>query len=312
MRIAILGATSQIARDLVLSFTRAGRKEELHLFARRPEAVHGWLSDVGCSTRFPIADFSDFGSVEYGAILNFIGVGSPDKMVTMGATIFDVTLKYDEMALDYVRHHSTCRYLFLSSGAVYGSTFDVPVNRDTKASIAINNCQPQDWYAAAKLHAECRHRSLLQLPIVDIRLFNYFSSTQDKSARFLTSDILRAIVSKETLITAPDNIVRDYIGPIDFYQLVSLILAAPATNDVVDCYTKAPVDKFLLLEEVKNKFRLDYKINDNNVGINATGVKRNYYSENRNAERFGYEPRHTAIETVLNELALAVSANFPV
>ena len=39
----------------------------------------------------------------------------------MGASIFDVTLKYDEMALDYVRQHPDCRYIFLSSGAAYDS-----------------------------------------------------------------------------------------------------------------------------------------------------------------------------------------------
>ena len=78
----------------------------------------------------------------------------PVQAAAMGASIFDVTLKYDEMALDYVRQHPHCRYIFLSSGAAYGSSFDEPVDENTKAVIAINNLQPQDWYAVAKLHAE--------------------------------------------------------------------------------------------------------------------------------------------------------------
>ena len=193
MRIAILGATSQIAKDLVLSFS-AQSNHELALFARRPEAVKQWLTGVGLSGRYTVADFAVFGADRnFDAILNFVGVGNPAQAAAMGASIFDVTLQYDERALAYVRQHPDCRYLFLSSGAAYGSTFDEPADENTKAVVAINHLQPQDWYAVAKLHAECRHRSLKHLPIVDIRVFNYFSHTQDISARFLITDILRAI-----------------------------------------------------------------------------------------------------------------------
>ena len=144
----------------------------------------------------------------------------------MGASIFDVTLKYDQMALDYVRQHPDCRYIFLSSGAVYGSSFDKPVNEKTKATIAINNLQPQDWYALAKLQAECRHRSLPHLRIVDIRVFNYFSHTQDMEARFLITDILRAIRDKTVLQTSFDNIVRDFVHPTDLHQLIECIVSS--------------------------------------------------------------------------------------
>ncbi|NOT82503.1 MAG: NAD(P)-dependent oxidoreductase, partial [Gallionella sp.] len=41
MRIAILGATSQIAKDLIVSFSLA-KNNQLHLFARRPNEVSAW------------------------------------------------------------------------------------------------------------------------------------------------------------------------------------------------------------------------------------------------------------------------------
>ena len=72
----------------------------------------------------------------------------------MGAAILDVTLAYDEMALKYVRQHPDFRYIFLSSGAAYGSGFEAPATVNTKASIAINSLKPQDWYGVAKLYAE--------------------------------------------------------------------------------------------------------------------------------------------------------------
>ena len=305
MHIAILGATSQIAKDLVLSFSGLSN-HELTLFARRPEVVTQWLAIVGLSDRYPIADFEFFCADEhFDVIINFVGSGDPAKTLAMGASIFDVTLEYDEMALGYLRQHPKCRYLFLSSGAVYGSSFDEPVDANSKAVVAINNLQPQDWYRVAKLYAECRHRSLSHLPIVDILVFNYFSHTQNISARFFIADILRAIQSGEVLITSLDNIVRDYIGPDDFHQLVSLILAAQPSNDVVDCYTKAPVDKMTLLSNMKERFGLVYEVRDAPAGVSATGVKMNYFSKNRRAETFGYLPSKKSLDSVLDEVRLA-------
>ena len=136
------------------------------LFARRPEAVSKWQVDVGLVGKYAVANFAAFNlEQQFDAILNFVGVGNPAQAATMGASIFDVTLQYDELALSYVRLHPTCRYIFLSSGAAYGASFDSPVDASTRATVSINNLQPQDWYGVAKLHAECRHRSLAHLPM---------------------------------------------------------------------------------------------------------------------------------------------------
>ena len=272
------------------------------LYARRPEVVSQWLASAGLSGRYVVADFAAFSADEhFDAILNFVGAGNPAQAAAMGASIFDVTLKYDEMALNYVRQHPQCRYIFLSSGAAYGSSFDEPVDENTKAVIAINNLQPQDWYGVAKLHAECRHRALAHLPIVDIRVFNYFSHTQDMSARFLITDILRAIDSRKILVVSAENVVRDYIGPTDFYILVTLILYAPGCNDVVNCYTREPVAKMTLLTTMKERFGLIYKVTEDASGVNATGIKKNYYPMNQNLRRYGYMPTRTSLETVLYE-----------
>lgn len=304
MRIAILGATSQIAKDLILSFS-IHNTHSLTLLARYPAKVTQWLDNVGTLGRHTVADF-DFlnAAVPFDAIINFVGVGDPTKAAAMGASIFDVTLKYDSMALQYQSKHPDCRYLFLSSGAAYGSGFEKAVDENSPAIVAINNLQPQDWYAASKLHAECRHRSLEQLPIIDIRVFNYFSHTQDISARFLITDILRAIRNKEILKTSSDYIVRDFIHPSDFHQLIERLLIAPASNMVIDCYSKAPVDKPNLLACMHEKFGLQYELVEANASINATGHKPHYYSLNRRAIEFGFHPNLTSLEGVVREASV--------
>jgi len=305
MKIAILGATSQIARDLIASFSAAA-DEHLHLFARRPDEVAKWLASAGLSGRYQADEFSQFAQHEFDSVINFVGVGNPVQAVAMGNKIFDITLRFDEMVLEYLREHPSCRYLFLSSGAAYGSGFNEPANRDTLAAVAINNLAPHEWYGVAKLHAECRHRAQPELPIVDIRVFNYFSRTQDISARFLITDILRAIRDKTVLKTSPDYIVRDFLHPCDFYNLVRALLSAPASNAVVDCYTRAPINKPDLLVAMQKTFGLRYEIMDGATAVNATGSKPHYYSLNTRAADFGYQPSLTSLEGIMQESAAIV------
>lgn len=300
MRIAILGATSQIARDLIISFS-IDEDKHLFLFARRPGEVVKWLESVGLPDRYPVDDFSGFQKQEFDAVINFVGVGNPAQAAAMGNSIFDITLRYDDLVLEYLQSHPACRYLFLSSGAAYGSQFTEAVTRDTPALVSINNLMPQEWYGVAKLHAECRHRATPECAIIDIRVFNYFSCTQDISARFLISDILRAIRDGAVLKTSADYIVRDFLHPSDFSKLVCALLAAPAANAVVDCYSLEPVDKPNLLATMKEKFGLQFEISEAAAGVNATGNKPYYYSRNTRAADFGYQPGLTSMEGIVME-----------
>lgn len=307
-RIAILGATSQIARDLIISFS-TDEKIHLHLFARRTDEVKKWLVSEGFSGRYLVDEFPEFAKHEFDVVINFVGAGNPAQIAAMGNSILDTTLRFDELVLEYLHIHPGCRYLFMSSGAAYGSNFAGPAKRDTPAVVPINNLAPQDWYGVAKLHAECRHRAHPEFAIIDIRVFNYFSRSQDISARFLITDILRAIRDKAVLKTSSDYIVRDFLHPADFYRLVSALLSAPAANTAVDCYSRAPIDKPNLLVAMKEKFGLQYEITEATVSVNATGNKAHYYSLNTRAADFGYQPELTSLEGVLLESAMILGAH---
>jgi nucleoside-diphosphate-sugar epimerase len=281
MRIAIIGATSLIAKDLILSMS-AINNDRLALFARRPAAVQQWLENVGLSGRHSVFDYAAFGAEKaFNAIINFVGVGSPADAQAMGASIFDVTHKYDELALQHVRQHPGCRYIFLSSGAVYGGSFDAPVDQNTKAILPINDVKSHDWYGVAKLYAEFRHRSMPHLSIIDLRVFNYFSQFSDINAKFLVTDILRGIKDRQILRTSRENIVRDYMGPTEFLQITQKILQAPPRNAAIDCFMRAPIDKFSLLQSMRENFDLKYFLVDEPTGLQATGTKLQYFSKNR-------------------------------
>ena len=304
MQIAIMGASSQISKDLITQFSK-NTSYKLFLYTRKPEILQQWLINCGIEDNCAVLGYEKFAEIDnYNAVINFVGVGDPALTVSMGATIFDATLNYDLMALDYVQKHSNCRYIFLSSGAAYGATFDEPVTSLTKAKVAINNLQPQDWYSVAKLYAECRHRALPKQAIVDIRVFNYFSHTQDMNQRFLMCDVVRAIKTGSILNTSSDFMIRDYLHPVDFFHLVKSILVSPPNNAAVDCYTLAPVSKEDLLHAMQVKFGLKYKVIEGKAGVNATGLKPHYFSHNKRAAEFGYIPTLDSLTGVTREVQI--------
>lgn len=284
MKIAILGASSQIARDLTKLLV-ADKQKQLYLFGRQT----------------PFLDYQEFARHTYDVVINFVGAGNPQKTAAMGCAILDITAQYDQLALTYLTSHPACKYIFLSSGAAYGGEFDQPVTAETNAIINFNSLKSQDWYSVAKLYAECRHRALSDFYIYDIRVFNYFSHTQDMSARFLITDIIRAIKSNIFLEISSDYIVRDFITPTDFCHLIDCIIKSPPSNMAIDCYTKAPIDKPTLLEVMHDHFDLKYKVTDKSAAVNATGLKPHYYSLNRSAEKLGYLPQKTSIEGIVDE-----------
>lgn len=295
---AILGASSQIAKDYMLS-VQASSEVALLPYVRDPSGMDAWLAAHGMTYRS--MPFSAYGQIDHDAVINFVGVGDPQRAAAMGGSILEITMDFDGLVLRELARHPKRRYIFLSSGAAYGSSFLEPANAATVANISINALNPQEYYAVAKLHAEARHRALADLAITDIRVFNYFSRTQSLEARFFITDIVRAIRDGQLLRTSPDFMVRDFLHPSDFHQLVACILAAPVQNDVLDCYSKAPIDKPGLLHAMQAEFGLKYEVQDAGAAVNATGQKPNYYSLNHKAAAYGYKPFYSSLDGIITE-----------
>jgi nucleoside-diphosphate-sugar epimerase len=302
-RLAILGASSQIARDLIKRFL-SHQNFQILMYVRNIKEAKKWQSLNDMRQQTVVHTYEEYGLHPHDVVINCIGVGDPKKAIEMGASILEITANFDDLILKYLSQNQNRRYLFLSSGAVYGDNFLEPVHNASISQMNINHITPLDYYATAKLHAEVKHRAQTNSPIIDLRVFNYFSRTQNMDARFLITDIVRAIRNNQVLKTSPDNIWRDFLHPKDFYQLVCCIIESPPNNCAIDCYSSQPIDKMALLKEIKENFGLQYEITRHNYNksINATGVKPNYYSTNMKAADFGYEPSFSSLSGILYEL----------
>jgi len=305
--IAVIGATSQIAKDLVRTIAPEN-DYSVRLFSRRPQELKDWCVQELISGDIISLPYEKFIEGKFDTVINCVGSGDPARTAAMGGSILDITYEYDSLALAYLRRYPDCRYIFLSSGAAYGAVFREPAELGTNAVFPINSLSPSDFYAIAKIHAECRHRSVLDAAIVDIRIFGYCSSKTDMKSKFFTSDILRSIYNKETLSVSLAPMWRDFITPTDFSELVLCILRAPAFNGAVDAFSRAPVEKFELLDHLTSVFEFRYETTVSSNFIQPTGEKPRYYSNNHSAENLGYLPRYTSIEGVTREISEALDS----
>jgi hypothetical protein len=122
-----------------------------------------------------------------------------------------------------------------------------------------------------------------------------------RESRFLITDIVRSSRDRTILKTSSEIMVRDYITPKDFHSIISAILDSPPKNDVIDCYSKSPIEKSILLETFKVEFGLQYQYEESAISVNATGRKPHYYSLNKRASQFGYQPSLTSLEGLIYE-----------
>lgn len=299
--IAIFGSTGHMGKNLI-SFFMKNNDFKVFLFSRdikKFESLKMIFSDT-----MSFNTYDDFGKNEYDVIINCVGISNPNAFEKNSRSIFDTAEFYDMMALDYLKNFPTTLYINLSSGAVFSGKFDKPVDDSSTYKFDVNGINKGEMYSISKMYLESKHRSLPDLNIVDLRIFGFFSRFIDVNAGFFMSELLQALKNKSEFVTDKKDFVRDYVNPKDFYDLTKNCIANKKINDVFDVYSKEIISKFQILEECFNKFDLKFKLVEKIESISPTGVKKNYYSLSRKAEKINYSPQFSSLETILNESSL--------
>jgi nucleoside-diphosphate-sugar epimerase len=284
--IAVLGATGYVGRSIGRLLADEGHP--IAMFARNP----GKLSDQAWPQGVELRDLAAFHAADFSLVINAIGAGDPGRVRSLGAEILDITAFWDRRVLETMGPQT--RYVFLSSGAVYGTRYDQPVNADSEISLPVNFLDRVPPYTMAKLQAEMRHRLARSRAILDLRIFGYADPSIDLSGSFFLAELVRSIRDRKVFVTSFDDIVRDYSGVRELRALIGDWESAGAPNCPLDLYTTSPASKHDLLRLFKARYHLqiDYVAE---TGSNPTGSKRFYASAYRAAADFGFRPeRDTA------------------
>ena len=298
MQIAILGASSQIAKGLIKVFVKQGN-HHLQLFVRDKLVLKKWIEDQGIEKNCSIYHFDEFTTnLKIDLIINCVGVGDPGKLVRLGAAVLEITKIFDDLALDYLFNNPDTKYIFFSSGAVYGNIFSKPADANSQALVNLNFRSPADFYTLSKLYSEGKHRALSDFNIVDLRVFSFISDDFDINGDFLISQAVKAAINQISFTTNSSNIIRDFIGPEDLASLIEAIMQFPQINGSFDCYSKKPIDKFSILDFLRSELNLRFVVDQTlDSGLNQNS-KESYYSLNYQAKNLGFKPIYNSLENI--------------
>ncbi len=310
MKIAIMGATSHIAKGLVYRFLK-GRKDHLYLFVRSAEKIESFLEATGTrgSGNYSVcADYREFPSFSYDAIINCVGVETRNKDNCDFTRYFTVTETFDNLAIGYLKDiNPSALYISFSSGAVYGKGFSNPADESSENRVLVNGVVPEDFYGIVRLNAEAKHRAYQDLRIVDLRIFSYFSRYINLSDGYFITDVMQAILHGKTLITDSTNIVRDYLHPQDLFSMIVKCIEAGKINQAIDVSSSRPAAKQEILDYFASSYGLEYQRQDFSENRSATGAKTNYFSTCDRASGLGYIPRFSSMDTIREEAGSILS-----
>lgn len=296
IRVAILGATSHVAKGLIACWAPR-RDRELFLYARSPERVDAFVDQLELF-RGEVHPFGEFGSAHYDVVVNCVGIGSPLRLKENLHEIFRLTSTHDDLVLDYLARYPQALYVSLSSGAAYGADFAAPVEEHSKARFGLNDLQAEEFYGIAKLHAEARHRALSGLNIVDVRIFGFFSRYIDLTEKFLLSEIIACVKEGRKLSTGPSEIWRDFLHPGDLAALIDCCIARGTLNAAYDAFSAQQVSKFEILRFFEETYCLRYEVDESFQPLTVTGQKDHYYPAGRKAREVGYAPLLTSLRGI--------------
>jgi nucleoside-diphosphate-sugar epimerase len=291
--IAILGASGYVGGSLARRLLQV-RDEPLVFFSRKPEGFDraAWPRHVS----FASADA--FRGERFDLVINAIGAGDPSDVSSLGAALVELTDRWDNAVLTGMRPGA--RYVFLSSGAIYGS-FERPPCETSTISLPVNELGSVPPYTLAKLLAEARHRHAPDRAILDVRIFGYADAGIPINGTSFLSELSRSIATASPFMTTRNDMVRDYAGAAELADLITAWERTGAPNMAADLYTAAPVSKTQILAAAAKRYAIDIVYSDA-LRSSPTGPKVSYASSFRAAEALGYRPRRESLSIVLDTL----------
>lgn len=292
MKLAILGATGQIGRSLAMAYAS---RHDVTLFARRPAAAAEFAAARGL--RFVVQPYESFPGQQFDVVVNAVGDGVPGRIRKAGADIFAVTAKFDDLCLTALERYPDTFYIFLSTGAVFGPDYREALASRRTLCVTLDTVESAQLYPLAKRVAELRHRDRPSRRIADIRIFGFVSTEIDLESDFLIAQALKATIRGEVLSAAAGDVPRDYIGPQDLVGLIDAFISAGGPNGAFDILSAAPTSKIRLLDELRRRGALRYRLEGPQSCEPCSLPAR--LSNDRAAEAIGFRPVSSSIDNVL-------------
>ncbi len=250
MKILVTGATGFIGRNLLPALVNLGGNNSVLAVAHQltAEELHfsvNWVAaDLSVSKWTKSLPDEDFDVVIHLAQSNHYR-----EFPNQGMDIFSINVKATFELAEWALKHNVKRFLFASTGNVYGTKDSMLLEED--------RCYPEAMYGASKLSAEILLKPFSKF--MDISVLRFFSVYGPGQAGTMLPEIIKRF-NRGDEITLAGNVGVKF-NPIyvdDCVSAINLLIATPATRgyEVLNIGGREIVDLRLvseLLEEFGRK-----------------------------------------------------------
>ena len=219
MRVLLTGGTGFFGKSILDYAARHGTGwGELVILARHPEefaARYPDLAGVG-GVEFLKGDVRDFGfpAKTFDAVIH---AAAPARADVPDAEMESIIVDGTRRVLDFAKVCGCRKFMFISSGGVYGRGFTVPVSEAVEP-------RPVTVYGKAKLAAErmCADSGLFTLLP---RCFAFVGRYLDRDAHFAIGNFIRDALARRPIVIQGDGTpVRSYLYADDLVEWLWAIL----------------------------------------------------------------------------------------
>ncbi|MCF8380658.1 MAG: NAD-dependent epimerase/dehydratase family protein [Bacteroidales bacterium] len=280
MKIIIIGSKGFIGHHLINHFRRKGNEV--------------WGADVevdyvNTKDYFLIdSSNSDFASVfqneKYDLCINCSGAASvPDSLNNPIRDYYLNTVNVFTILEAINKFQSNCRFINLSSAAVYGNPQHLPVKES-------ENPNPISPYGIHKHQAEqiCKEfHDFFGIPTCSLRIFSVYGTGQKKQLFWDLYNKVKA--GKPFTLFGTGNESRDFINVIDLVRAIELVSEHSDFNgDIVNIANGEEII-------IKNAVSIFFSFFKNNISYSFSGDSRkgdpvNWKADIRKLNSFGYQP----------------------
>lgn len=258
LSVLVFGASSQIARDTIdNNWLNEIACDRIVLFGRsvpQLESYYEHLIDsrrqVKCAT---YNDWFNYSNIFQPAIaLNFVGRGSPKSVSALDKEFLLQTDRLDRLLIDWAEQSSERKYIYFSSGAVYGSLIG---QQGVTFADLVSAIDTSDIYRKSKLNAEDNH-SRSKAKIIDLRIFCYCPKQWSAKSDFFVDQLISHIKSCDVMTIDPRDFKRDFCD----YEAVRQALQHLITRvdgGRYDISSSQPISKLELLKSLAIPFGLN-------------------------------------------------------
>jgi dTDP-glucose 4,6-dehydratase len=237
-RIFMTGGTGFIGRWMLEALARSGVDIEITLLSRDPEGFEASAPHLAAGLRLIAGDVTNFAAPGgYTHVLHAATDASAALNATDPRRMFDTIVQGTRRALD-LSVESNARFVFLSSGAVYGAQPPEVSHVAEDWRGGPDPCDPLSAYGEGKRAAEmlCAiYAKQFGLDVVNARIFALLGPLLSLDIHFAAGNFIRdAMAGKTIRVVGSGEAVRSYLYAADLTVWLWTLLIAGKPGTVVN------------------------------------------------------------------------------